>query len=1054
MTENLVKEMIKAVDANIYYLREKGSSQITLKNGELLTSIGDIHLYRFPLHFFQNIEVDTEIEIRIKDVSSNGRITAVDDDFVQLELEKNIGEEVPDARLIISNYYLMQKLSEKLKAIDSGTLKQTDLAEKTFREKLTTISTNFLLPEVAKYSLNQSQFDSVKKVIENEVTYIWGPPGTGKTKTIASIIESLLANNLSVLLISHTNVATDGALLSLVKQMIDSPYYVDGKIIRVGDIQDEELKEDKYENIKIKNVAMKLSVGIQENLAVLKRTADELERNNANLEMKVREYEKLSKKKNDLEYASSELEIISNLISVQKAEVDKWMNVLKNSQQQIDDYKKMGAIRRFFSGINVQNIESAKIFHLRKIEGIDFQIEKLGHEEKRIKENHTKIKGCVEEYEEKLKDFDKEKAFREFEKYKIILADTKNRIALLNKELEELEDKVIKDAVVIATTLTRSYSSEVILKREYDCVIIDEASMAPLPALWCAAGLAKKKVVIVGDFYQLPPIIKHKVQAENRDEKEIKEEEALIDKWLRKDIFEQVNIVSSIEKGDKPEWLEQLKVQYRMHPEIAQAVNHLAYAKNSNKFALDSHSSTYDYGEKLLNQMPLKGAHLGICDTLENNTYPSKTDNGSYYNLYHALLAIELSKQAINSGYDKIGIISPFRAQTNLLRKMVKDQKLEEKVVADTVHRFQGHEKQIIIFDTTTADSTKLTDDKSEGKGDEKLINVALSRAIEKCILIVDVNAVDKKHSLHSPVRKLLKYCSDKNMAYFSSDGLLYKYHVNEDSEKWLEKIFDINKLTREINQSSLHDQSDFYQNFIRDLLSAEKEVIIDSPYVTSERVNNLFPVLELLMNKNVKIFIVTRKPKEHSEAMKHQAEKELKRLESKGIIVLPFTGFYHRKLAIIDRKILWEGSLNILSQKDSHEIMRRFYGEETANQTMNFLKWDRNIGPIGENKIKKCDVCEGPGAWFWTEMGFYGIWQHCLVGGHKIGKPPVSQEEKDKKKKKIKTLRKSVKETSEDGSPICPEHQIPMIKRMGRWGEFWGCKKYPVCKVTHKMAK
>ena len=54
-----------------------------------------------------------------------------------------------------------------------------------------------------------------------------------------------------------------------------------------------------------------------------------------------------------------------------------------------------------------------------------------------------------------------------------------------------------------------SYSNKKILSREYDCVILDEASMAPLPAIYSAASIAKKKVVLVGDFFQLPPIAKH-----------------------------------------------------------------------------------------------------------------------------------------------------------------------------------------------------------------------------------------------------------------------------------------------------------------------------------------------------------------------------------------------------------------------------------------------------------------------------------------------------------------------------------------------------------------
>lgn len=55
------------------------------------------------------------------------------------------------------------------------------------------------------------------------------------------------------------------------------------------------------------------------------------------------------------------------------------------------------------------------------------------------------------------------------------------------------------------------------------------------------------------------------------------------------------------------------------------------------------------------------------------------------------------------------------------------------------------------------------------------------------------------------------------------------------------------------------------------------------------------------------------------------------------GVTVL-FTGKLHRKIAITDNEILWEGSLNILSQSDSCEIMRRIVSCELSEQTVQFI--------------------------------------------------------------------------------------------------------------------
>ena len=66
----------------------------------------------------------------------------------------------------------------------------------------------------------------------------------------------------------------------------------------------------------------------------------------------------------------------------------------------------------------------------------------------------------------------------------------------------------------------------------------------------------------------------------------------------------------------------------------------------------------------------------------------------------------------------------------------------------------------------------------------------------------------------------------------------------------------------------------------------------------------------------------------------------EIRRLEAVGIQVLLCTGNHHRKLAILDRTILWEGSLNILSQTKSREMMRRIENKDIAMEMFSFLKF------------------------------------------------------------------------------------------------------------------
>ncbi len=143
---------------------------------------------------------------------------------------------------------------------------------------------------------------------------------------------------------------------------------------------------------------------------------------------------------------------------------------------------------------------------------------------------------------------------------------------------------------------------------------------------------------------------------------------------------------------------------------------------------------------------------------------------------------------------------------------------------------------------------------------------------------------------------------------------------------------------------SDLFDETTFYQTFIKDLSTCKREVIIESPYITTKRMKTFDRIFQKLLKSGVKIYIITRDPKEHEESMEIQSENAISWCETIGIQVLMCIGNHHRKLAILDRQILWEGSLNILSQTSSREIMRRIEDEGLTLQMFNFLKLARIV--------------------------------------------------------------------------------------------------------------
>ena len=133
----------------------------------------------------------------------------------------------------------------------------------------------------------------------------------------------------------------------------------------------------------------------------------------------------------------------------------------------------------------------------------------------------------------------------------------------INEQLKRVEEVLISEARVIATTLTRAYLCDTIQKRRFDTVMLDEASMAPIPALYVAASLADRNVIAVGDFKQLPPI----VQSEHE----------LARKWLGEDVFKRSGVEGEYNRQCPPGHFIELQEQHRMHPDIAAIANELFY---------------------------------------------------------------------------------------------------------------------------------------------------------------------------------------------------------------------------------------------------------------------------------------------------------------------------------------------------------------------------------------------------------------------------------------------------------------------------------------------
>jgi phosphatidylserine/phosphatidylglycerophosphate/cardiolipin synthase-like enzyme len=168
-----------------------------------------------------------------------------------------------------------------------------------------------------------------------------------------------------------------------------------------------------------------------------------------------------------------------------------------------------------------------------------------------------------------------------------------------------------------------------------------------------------------------------------------------------------------------------------------------------------------------------------------------------------------------------------------------------------------------------------------------------------------------------------------------------------------MQNAADSEKL-KEFRKCNLFNEKTFYREFVKDLLASKKEVVIYSPFVTKFRSEFFKRTLEKLRSKNIPVFIFTRPLEEHDYLMRSEISCALKDYEEMGVDIFYLSGLIHEKVAIIDREILWEGSLNILSQRESKEMMRRIQDEEEARQIMSYLGINKKLVEGYKNKYER----------------------------------------------------------------------------------------------------
>ncbi len=210
MPSQLAEELIQALNEEIETLknprgRSRGGNIVKVFNGRFLREVSGLNVYVFNLENFLTALDDSPAEIEINGYRYSAQILLTQGLEVEIGIERFFGNFIAEATLHTDSWYLLELLKKKLEETSSSA-KGADfaLSEALFLGTLSGPSPS--TQSELSYSLGEEPpNDAQKRAIEtsysSKLSVVWGPPGTGKTKTVARAVEAHLNAGRSVLLI-------------------------------------------------------------------------------------------------------------------------------------------------------------------------------------------------------------------------------------------------------------------------------------------------------------------------------------------------------------------------------------------------------------------------------------------------------------------------------------------------------------------------------------------------------------------------------------------------------------------------------------------------------------------------------------------------------------------------------------------------------------------------------------------------------------------------------------------------------------------------------------
>lgn len=602
-------------------------------------------------------------------------------------------------------------------------------------------------PEEAKisYLLNELEFvnkaldDSKQEIIENalsakDIFLLQGPPGTGKTTVISElVIQQLKLNpNAKILVASQSNVAVNHAMNKIKMENADI------KVVRLGR---EEMISNGMENYTIDAQAENITEQIKRKV---ERYFDHIKSKNFDKELfdkytlaseVIEISERIESLKKEINY-DKQFRGEKYSLYLKKNKLLERLEEVKDGISKINDTNGNPIIDDFITTyvkLGEEFIESYEgiIILEKELEQIDEVIE---NKESRVKDDEINLSTGYEilgvssikeiqsyKKEVELKLEKEKKRLEQFSKFEKLKNEWLSKVT----QSEEIERILMEQVSVIGATCIgiANYSNYFDLK--FDLVIIDEAGRATPPEMLVPMVLGKK-IILVGDHKQLPPVI-DKMLAD-----EIKVRENYNKRELEETLF------SYLEKNLNSECKSILTQQYRMTPIIGDLISSVFYDdriisnvnpkerqhcykrfENSSIVWLDTKNKDEKYEE--------------VIGTTKQNTLEAKEVIKILKDLQNTYSELNLQKE--------VSVIAGYKAQKTLINRLIEMDNIDFKNISievDTVDAFQGRETDIVIYSIVRSNKSGEIGFLS----DQRRLNVSLSRARELLILIGDSDCV------------------------------------------------------------------------------------------------------------------------------------------------------------------------------------------------------------------------------------------------------------------------------------------------------------------------